>query len=131
MHPIAIIGFFFLTTSSIVCAQSSEWEAPSNAGEIHNPFGNIVEDKDGALLFKDLCEVCHGKKGKGDGIAGITLNPRPADLTKPVIQQQKDGEIFWKITEGKAPMASYKDVLSAEERWHLVNYIRQLGGKNP
>jgi len=72
------------------------------------------------------CAICHGKKGKGDGVAGMALKPRPADFTKDVIQKQTDGAIYWKLTEGKAPMAAYKETLSEEQRWQLVNFIRSL-----
>ena len=37
--------------------------------------------------------------------------------------------VFWKITNGKAPMASYDELLSDDQRWKLVNYIRELGKK--
>ena len=38
-----------------------------------------------------------------------------------------DGAIFWKITNGRPPMASYKLALKDSQRWQLVNYIRELG----
>ena len=35
-----------------------------------------------------------------------------------------DGELFWKISEGHRPMPAFKNKLSEEERWQLVDYIR-------
>jgi hypothetical protein len=32
---------------------------------------------------------------------------------------ESDGALFWKITEGKAPMTSYEKLLPEEDRWHL------------
>ena len=37
-----------------------------------------------------------------------------------------DGEIYWKITEGRKPMPSFKNQLSDEQRWQLVNFLRTL-----
>jgi len=28
-----------------------------------------------------MCTICHGDKGKGDGVAGAALNPRPGNFT--------------------------------------------------
>ena len=39
---------------------------------------------------------------------------------------QTDGNLFWKITNGKAPMASYEELLTDNQRWKVVNYIREL-----
>ena len=84
---------------------------------------------EGRKLYASYCASCHGDKGKGDGLAGMTLKPRPANFKKDALQAQSDGAIFWKITEGRAPMAAYKGALTEEQRWQLVNYIRQLGSK--
>ena len=73
-----------------------------------------------------MCFVCHGPKGKGDGMAGAGLTPKPTNLTTEEFQSQSDGAIFWKITEGRAPMASYKTSIPEKKRWEIVNYIRTL-----
>ena len=69
--------------------------------------------------------ICHGTKGAGNGVAGASLKPKPANFTLKEIQAQSDGAIFWKITEGRTPMAAYK-MLSDTQRWQLVSYIRTL-----
>ena len=78
----------------------------------------------GKKLYNQMCAVCHGAKGKGDGVAGAALNPKPTNFTSASVQAQTDGAIFWKITEGRSPMASYKTILKEEQRWQLVNYLR-------
>ena len=114
-------------TQNITYGQNGPWVAPPIADNKRNPYQDNEEAmKDGKKLFNQLCAICHGAKGKGDGVAGMSLNPRPADLTKAVVQSQTDGAIFWKMTEGRAPMAEYKSSLSEEQRWQLVNYIRSL-----
>jgi mono/diheme cytochrome c family protein len=37
---------------------------------------------DGETLYGELCVVCHGPSGGGDGGAAELLNPRPPDLTR-------------------------------------------------
>ena len=113
--------------SNQVFSQNGSWVAPASTANIKNPYQGIEKaTKDGKKLFAIYCAICHGNKGKGDGIAGMALNPRPSDFRKDIIQKQTDGAIFWKLTEGKAPMAAYKETLTEKQRWQLVNFIRTL-----
>jgi cytochrome c len=103
------------------------WIAPNEANNAINPLkGNSSSILEGKKIFTQMCNVCHGDKGKGDGIAAAGLTPHPANFTVERICGETDGAIYWKMTTGKAPMASYKEILSDEKRWGLVNYIRQL-----
>jgi mono/diheme cytochrome c family protein len=103
------------------------WTAPPEANDVTNPMnGNTAATLEGKKTFNQICFVCHGDKGKGEGIAGASLTPRPANFTDERICGETDGSLFWKMTSGRAPMASYKAILTDEKRWQLVNYIRQL-----
>jgi mono/diheme cytochrome c family protein len=108
-------------------ASQNTWKAPASSNQLRNPLaGNSTATDKGKKLYKKMCAICHGDKGKGDGMAGMALKPRPADFSLGIIQTQSDGALYWKLTEGKAPMAAYKTILSDEQRWQLVNYIRTL-----
>lgn len=121
------IGTVILSSMKNPTVQQKKWEAPKGADTLKNIFcNNPAATAKGKILFDKMCAMCHGGKGKGDGVAGVCLNPRPQDLSSSLVQKQTDGAIYWKISEGKAPMASYKSTLTNEQRWHLVNYIRQL-----
>ena len=110
--------------------QSSDWKAPAEADKLKNPLNDLAKASElGEELFNVQCAICHGESGTGDGIAGVGLTPRPADLTSERVQKQSDGAIFWKITTGRPPMASYESIYSDEQRWQLVAYIRNLGKK--
>lgn len=125
-----LLVFAFIFGGMQFMNAQSNWTAPASANKLQNPYkGNKTATAEGKKLYNQLCVVCHGNKGKGDGLAGMNLKPRPANLTSSKVQSQSDGAIFWKITEGKPPMASYKQALTDQQRWQLVNYIRQLGGK--
>ena len=80
----------------------------------------------GGELFAIYCTPCHGTQGKGNGPVSTKFVP-PADLTNPDLQKGRtDG--YWQsyMSVGGAVMPSYAEALSAEERWHVVNFLRTL-----
>lgn len=123
-----VIGIVF--TSAMVNAQTVPWVAPSSADALKNPFANNEDaTKKGKKLYNQFCSICHGDKGKGDGIAGVALTPKPGNFTTDKVQSQTDGAIFWKIRTGNPPMAPYKDIIKDDEIWALINYIRTFSKK--
>lgn len=86
----------------------------------------------GQALFSNYCVPCHGESGKGDGPLGLTLNPRPADLSYHAIPGvHTDAQLFEWITNGVpgSRMPALKTVLSDTDRWNLVNFVRTLAPK--
>ena len=78
----------------------------------------------GKKLFEKYCMDCHIKMGKGG------IDP---DLKGPLrIHGNTDGEIFHVITDGVkgTTMTGFREELSDEMRWHLVNYITSLRKKD-
>lgn len=131
IKQIAIIGslllMIVLSTGKFSVANLSPWVAPAWADTIHNPLkGSTTASAAGKLLYDKYCVVCHGAKGKGDGVAAPGLQVHPADHSSTAVQSQTDGAIYWKLTTGRPPMASYKTTLTATQRWQLVDYIRTL-----
>jgi mono/diheme cytochrome c family protein len=54
------------------------------------------------------------------------LTTKPANFAVAGrINKETDGELFWKITNGRPPMPPWQQ-LPAEQRWELVNYLRTL-----
>jgi mono/diheme cytochrome c family protein len=102
------------------------WVAPEADKAKKNPLPDdkkVVEQ--GEKVAKVNCVSCHGAKGKGDGVAAAALNPKPADWTSSHVQSETDGELFWKISNGRGPMPPWKH-LPENDRWALVRYIRSL-----
>ena len=54
--------------------------------------------------------------------------PKPADWTSSKVAAETDGELFWKISNGRGAMPPWKH-LPEDQRWSLVNYIRSLSAK--
>jgi copper transport protein len=115
------LGLFFLSRPAPVSIERIN-PIPLNAESIAT----------GQALFSTNCALCHGQTGKGDGPVGVTLNPRPADLTQhAVVGIHTDAQLFEWITNGfpGSRMPAFKSALSDTERWHLVNFIRSLAPK--
>jgi mono/diheme cytochrome c family protein len=106
------------------------WTAPGRAARKQNPTPSdgksIVRGKE---LFTVGCFPCHGPLGSGDGPAAASLERKPGNLSDPKMWQQSDGAIFWKISEGNAPMPSFQETFSEKQRWDIVNYVRTLAPK--
>lgn len=104
----------------------SGWTAPAQAKAMKNPLkADAASLKKGQDLYKANCATCHGNTGEGDGPMAKKLKTKPASI-KTAIKGQTDGELFWKISEGKPPMPPFKSSLKEADRWAIVNYIRSL-----
>jgi mono/diheme cytochrome c family protein len=100
-----------------------EWKAPADAKATKNPVKGVGNAKKNV---ETNCVTCHGPGGKGDGPAAAALPPpKPADWTSAKIQAETDGELFWKISNGRGAMPPWKH-LPEKDRWEIVNYIRTL-----
>jgi high-affinity iron transporter len=82
----------------------------------------------GAALYASQCTGCHGASGRGDGPAGASLAPSPADFTDV---ERADGRnllaLYEAITHGVpgTAMASFAN-LSDADRWDLAFYVGGL-----
>ena len=122
---IAMAGLGVFAFGSVVWAQGP-WVAPPDAKKLKNPVPK--SDKviaQGKKLAETNCVPCHGTSGKGDGPAAAALPVKPANWTSDAVQSESDGEIFWKITNGRGPMPPWKH-LPENDRWALLYYIRWL-----
>ena len=63
----------------------------------------------------------------GDGSKAAQLKTEAGDFSKSIVQNQTDGELFYKISEGRDDMPNFKKKMpEADERWSLVNFMRTL-----
>jgi mono/diheme cytochrome c family protein len=109
------------------------WPAPAEAKKLKNPVTPTPDNLAAArAIWMDKCVSCHGEKGAGDGPEAMMYDPAPAALNDAhMMGEMTDGEIFWKIGEGRKPMPSFKKQLTDEQRWQVVNLLRTLVPKAP
>ncbi len=107
------------------------WPVPEEAKKLKNPLpATEASLAAGKALYLEHCAKCHGEQGKGDGPEVEMYDVKPADFTDAhMMSEMTDGEIFWKISEGRKPMPTFKKQLTEEQRWQLVNYVRTLAPK--
>ncbi|MBK7597093.1 MAG: c-type cytochrome [Acidobacteria bacterium] len=102
-----------------------QWQAPADAAAVVSPVkDNPNAAGIGKVLYLQKCVDCHGKAGEGNGWMSKGLLRPPTNLASKVVQANTDGELFWKITNGKSPMPAHRVRFTDEERWYIVSYLR-------
>jgi mono/diheme cytochrome c family protein len=95
-----------------------------------NPLAPTEENiRAGRQAFGYYCVVCHGRDGQNTGVpfAGRVSPPIPL-LTSTEVQSYSDGQLKWVVDNGVSPsgMPAARGILSDEEVWQIVLYIRHL-----
>jgi mono/diheme cytochrome c family protein len=120
-----IIGTGF---SVVSVQQKKPWPVPDNYKTMKNPVAaNADVISQGKNLYGTHCKSCHGSKGLGDGPKAAQLKTEPGDFSALDFQSQSDGAFFYKISEGRDDMPSFKKKIpEKEDIWDLVVYLRTL-----
>lgn len=98
--------------------------------KIENPLPATLENiAQGRQAFSYYCIVCHGLDGQNTGVpfAGRMFPPVPS-LASQDVQSYSDGQLAWIISNGLGPsgMPASRGILSDDEIWTIVLYIRHL-----
>jgi copper transport protein len=99
-----------------------------------NPFpADAASLARGQEVYQAQCASCHGVTGRGDGPAGVVLRPRPADFRVHMAAGHTDQELFDWVTNGVdgTAMPPFRDTLTEEERWHVINFLRTFANPTP
>jgi len=109
----------------LVGLTQSDWMVSKHKQNDKNPIAFSPESvKKGKVVFLANCKSCHGDIGKNNG---LPLSPKPTDFgLQAFLDKNTDGSIFHKMTDGQATMPTYKSILSKDDRWNIVNYIRSF-----
>ncbi|MCH7928201.1 MAG: c-type cytochrome [Candidatus Dadabacteria bacterium] len=85
----------------------------------------------GKESYNQICAMCHGETGKGDGVAAASLDPKPRDLSSgEYVSTLTDEYIFKVIKEGGESvgksnlMPAWGAVLSDDKIWDVIAYLR-------
>jgi mono/diheme cytochrome c family protein len=91
----------------------------------------------GRARYLRYCGACHGPDGKGDGIAGTFMTPKPANLTQ--IAQHNDGKFPFQgvmayidgsndvRAHGDPAMPVWGEVFRAEASWDMGRRVEVQG----
>jgi mono/diheme cytochrome c family protein len=132
LPALTVVAAFALgATLAAAGGKKEEWKAPSDAAAKKNPVAADDESiAAGKEAYDGQCTDCHGATGQNDGKKVAEMKQEEKDrmtpLTDPSVAKQSDGELFWKIAEGKKPMPAGKKLMEEEEMWSVVNYVRTL-----
>ena len=103
---------------------SQEWEVSEEKQNRLAPFAFTEESvAAGVVLYSTNCLSCHGNPGQGNY---QRLDPLPGDPAEEKIQSNSDGSIYYKVYEGQGLMPSFSNILSPDEIWQVVSYIRSF-----
>jgi len=110
-----------------VQVNAQDWPVPADQKSKVNPqeynLANVNKGKD---LYLKNCKSCHGDPGKHNV---LPLVPPPVDITSEKMQKNTEGELFYKITNGRGAMPQFKATISDDDRWRIVNYISNFSPK--
>ena len=131
---IQLIAICFLISIIAISAKKITGEEdvkiPASADNLENPFPNDLKaTAKGARIYKKICWVCHGDNGDGMGPQAAELKTKPADFNSDLVVTRTDGALFWWIENGGNDMQPYRDVLSADDIWMTVNFVRKNPGE--
>jgi mono/diheme cytochrome c family protein len=101
-----------------------DWVVPEDRkGRLSTfPFDDETR-KGGEKIYTTNCISCHGTPGKGNY---LNLVPPPGDPATDKIQRNSDGEIFYKVTTGRGQMPSFRNVLTGDDIWTVISYLRSF-----
>ncbi len=120
MYRFSLFSLLFLCSGWLVA--QTPWETPADRKA---KLSTVAFTEQGQTLGKELyqtnCKSCHGDPGKNNVIRLVPLPPDPASVQ---LQQNSDGSLHYKISEGRGLMPAFKNVLSAEYIWDVISYLR-------
>jgi thiosulfate dehydrogenase len=102
-------------------------EAPKEQNPVALNEQNLLE---GVRLFARNCAVCHGSAAGFAAASPIAkgLYPKPPQLATDGVEDDPQGESFWKIRHGirLTGMPSFGGSLSDHDIWVLALFLKQM-----
>lgn len=123
-----------------------------NLLQLENPFRHLETDDpeqfaelvtDGAEIYIQNCQYCHGDKLDGKGPYAEGLNPTPLNFQDiGTIAQLQESYLYWRIATGgpglpqeAAPWISsmpvWQEFLTSDEIWKVIMFLYDYTGHAP
>jgi cytochrome c len=82
----------------------------------------------GIKLYETNCAICHGTTEEDTSASPVAKgeNPNPPQLATDAVEDDPEGETFWKIKHGIrwTGMPAWKDELSDQQIWTLALFLK-------
>lgn len=128
----SLIILFIIASCEGPKSNHKDAETNTRSNETRFKTGNAEKGK---VVYDKYCYYCHGREGRGDGAIGIAVTPHPVDFVRDKKKMAKsDEELFKSISEGirrevgsdEMAMPRWKDILTEDEIWDALAYVREL-----
>ena len=143
---VAIVGAYVLLQSGLIPANADAqpssletWlagtsltatlrrEAPTESNPVALSDQHLIE---GVKLYARHCAFCHGSAA-GDATASPLakgMYPRPPQLASDGVEDDPEGETYWKIKHGirLTGMPSWSGALNDREIWTLALFLKNM-----
>lgn len=86
----------------------------------------------GRRPYVEHCAACHGADARGEGPRAAELPMWPPTLTRGLLSQRPEGELFWRVQhgmharDGTPTMPGFAGKLGAAATWAVLDYARAL-----
>lgn len=127
-----LIIFLVLASGCAGGAEENFTPAPVDIPQEYRAMKNPVAPseasvKEGERLYSVYCSTCHGATGRG---RELKVQGQVPPYLK-ILPQRTDGELYYILSMGlkinnQTVMLPYRDLLTEEEIWHIINYLRAL-----
>jgi mono/diheme cytochrome c family protein len=81
-------------------------------------------------LYRVNCSMCHGADGHGHSVVADAFATAgavaPVDLASPRVRERTDGQLWWIVANGLGNMPAFGNLLSEQELWMLVRFMREV-----
>jgi mono/diheme cytochrome c family protein len=100
-----------------------------DAASLANPVPDTPQSLERAQALQHVnCAACHGADGHGQGPVASYFSPvRPVDFRSERVRNRTDGQLFWIVANGLGNMPAFRDLLSEQDLWTVVLFVRDAG----
>lgn len=146
---IALLGTYIGVRFGLVAANADRrpsalerWAAQTSleatlsreAPQLVNPLAaNDATLLAGVKIYAANCALCHGDSSGRPSVTGSGLYQRAPTLGRHGVEDDPDGETYWKATHGIrfTGMPSFGRTLSDTERWQVTTFLKHMNALPP
>jgi mono/diheme cytochrome c family protein len=124
--PAPITGFM------VTMATEDPGAVPEISGLVNPVPADAASLMRGEEVYNRACVPCHGQDGGGQGLVAAPGVGMPAfSVISDQARGYSDGFLYSIVRAGRGLMPAYGHQIAHYDRWHVVNYLRQLQGAQP